>query len=848
MRSVHFFILFGAFAIVIWRARDIPLAGWRWPAVLGCHLAALAVLGAALWGPPRRRLQEVPRHVVYLVDRSASMDAAQRAWVARRIAALEALRPAQMPRAMAVFGSDARLAVPFSRERLTDAARVQHALEASAVDAAQTNLETALLFSAALLPPQQGGGIVLFSDGRETTGDAASMLSYLQRFSVGVFAQPPPAPGRAQAVWEVLSVPPVVQRGATVPVKLVVFNAASAAKAGQVTVAVQGVPMKRQRIVVRPGWQVVTVPLRALVRGTMAMEVQLDLPADRLSERRSAYTEVEGPPQLLFLAEQSESLPPLAQALKRRDMDLAVMRPSEFPQQAQPLGGYDAILAFNLPKSALSAGQVAALRSYLETSGGGLVTVGLGGALADELKHAAALDALLPVTFEPKGMQETKQRICFIMLIDRSASMLGPRIAATKRAAVELVKQLQPEDLVGVLAFDTEAYVVAEVQPARQIDAWLVEKLVKLRSTGGTDILPALAAAANRLEATGATTKHVILLSDGNTPFQKVAYDAMMKQFKDEKMTLSTIGIGPAFVNTDLLQWLAGSTGGSYYLMRRPEELPRLVVQDTQEQLGKLPFAEGYFRPVRSPSSDWFAEIDPWPSLRGFFTATAKPQARVDLTIDGGTGPEPLLARWTVGRGRVVSFLSDAHTRWSPEWIRWEAFEGVWAQVVRWAARPRLTEELFVWMDASRAAPSLMIEGMLDNPKAELLNAQGSQRTPLSLMQAGRWRWQAALEQVPSGWYQLVLESTQGQATVTAKRWVQVGTPPQGPELAGQPPHEALLRQIARATGGTYAMPNAALAPPTTTAHVAEPLFTWWLPLVILLLLLEVALRGSSML
>ena len=127
--------------------------------------------------------------------------------------------------------------------------------------------------------------------------------------------------------------------------------------------------------------------------------------------------------------------------------------------------------------------------------------------------------------------------------------MLGPGIAATKRGAVALVNQLAPEDLVGILAFDTQPYVVAEVQQAGQVGRSLVEKLVKLRSSGGTDIYPALAAAANRLELTGATVKHIILLSDGNTPFQRQAYHALVESFRLNGGTISTIGTRAAFIH-----------------------------------------------------------------------------------------------------------------------------------------------------------------------------------------------------------------------------------------------------------------------------------------------------------
>ena len=876
MNLPQLLLLLGSGGFVLWFGQRIPLTGWRKLLVIGCRMAAIGALSAALLGTARHRTAEIPRHLVYLVDRSTSIDASQQEWIARRIASLEALRPSQVDRALVAFGGEPAIIMPFSHERLTDPAAIQQALDQVDVRPGEPNLEAALLAIPGLLPPEHRGSVVLFSDGRETAGNVTGVASAIRRFGLEVFPISLPTFGEAKTVWEGLVVPPVVQRGSPVAIQLVVMNGASTPKQAHVAISMQGVEIKRRRVLLRPGWQVVNLEVPAIGRGTLELEVELTIPEEGRTERHRAYTEVEGEPRILWVAEQTPELPALAAALKRREMEIAITPPADLPIDAggqrdaggvrtHPLLDYDAVVLFNLPKSALSDPQVEVLRSYVEQFGGGLIMIGLGGDLAHEIQTLTPLDALLPLQFEPKGLQEAKRRICMILLIDRSASMLGPRIAATKRAAVAFVKQLAPEDLVGILAFDTKPYVVVEVQQAGQIDTSLVDKLVKLRSSGGTDIFPALMAAANRLELTDATLKHILLLSDGNTPFRKPAYDALVESFKEEQITVSTIGIGSAFINRDYLEWLATSTGGTYYPMRKLDELPQLIARDTQQELERLPFTEGHFQPSRSPTSDWFRETTEWPPLRGFLTTTAKSGSQVDLTVDGGDGPEPLLARWQRGRGRVVSFASDADRRWSPSWVRWPGFEGMWAQVVRWTMRPRMTEELFVWIDESPDVPRLVVEGLLHDPRGELVSADGNTTIPLALIQTGSWRWHASLEQVPSGWYQLALEaklpvekiepmrlgqvaaSAHDQPTVFVKRWVQVGTPPTTQEIAGQPPRESLLRHLARATSGAYDTPDLAMLPPTTTT-VTEPLLTWWLPIVIFALLVDIAIRGSSML
>lgn len=864
---------------VVWRSRAVPLAGWRRWLSIGCRIAVLMTLCAASWGAPRRRVVQVARSIVYLADHSASMDAAQRGWMARRIAALEALRPARVKAALISFGGEARLAASLGPGRLDDPRQIRRMLEGAAVAPAQTNLEAAVLYALERLPAANASapppasaapdapagsrgqvGVVVLSDGHQTAGEVSRILPAIRPLGVNLFPVAPPSSSPQTIVWEQLAVPPVARRGASVPVRLVVHNAASQRTAAEVAIGVQGIPVKRERVRLRPGWQVVTVAVPALRRGTLALDVQLSVPAHRLALRKPAYIEVEGPPQLLLVTDRTAALPALASALKRQGIDVAVARPGDLTDDPALLLDHDAVLLHQVPKSRLGHPQVEALRTYVERFGGGLIVVGLGGDVAAESTTPSALDALLPVAFEPKGLNEAKRRVCIVLLIDRSASMMGPRLSATKRAAVALVKQLQPEDLAGVFAFDTKPYVVAEVQPAGRISSTLVERLVQLRSTGGTDIYPALVTAADRLERSGAVVKHIILLSDGNTPFHQRGYAALLRALREAGTTVSTIGIGSAFINTDYLEFVATSTGGAFYLMRSLDELPQLIVRDAQSTLGRLPFAEGALQPSTTPTTDWFAGIGQWPPLRGYLTATARPRAQVDLVIrenaPGSTAlsgaaarPEshPLLARWSLGQGRVVAFTSDADTRWSPDWVRWPGFDAVWAQVARWAMRSHKTEELFVWVERTAHHARLVLEGRLEDPRMELRAADGkTPAVPLALIQTREARWEAPIEELANGWQHVLVESAASQ--VVARRWIEVGLPQARSEATGQPPDGALLRQIARATSGMYDAPDAALLPPTAPVSVAQPALTWWLPLVIVLLLIEIGVRGSSML
>lgn len=855
----------------------------RW-AVIGLRVAALACAWAALQGWALTRRASLPRHIVYLVDQSDSIDAAQTAWVARRIASLEAMRPAEVSRSVWTFGTQVQPVIERARQPLTDPQALVQQLRAAPIDHRATNIEAALL---AMHPATR---VVMFSDGRQTMGDAMTSLGALRRLGVELFPVVVPPSEPVGFTWEALTAPSVVPQGGAVPLSLAMRNATSQARRVDVTVRVGDVVLARRRYRLAPGWphvlpapptvearetgspagyqqgvgwQVLSISVPALETGSLGLDVEVSTgPKDEQAEHRTVYVQVEGRPRLLWVMDTPSILPLAATALQHRGIDVAVAMPHELPTAVGGWLDYDGVVLFQVAKSALTPPQVEVLEQYISRFGGGLVMVGIGGQLDDELKHEAPLDRLLPVTFEPKGAQESKRRVCIVLLIDRSNSMMGPRIAATKRAAVELVKQLQPEDLVGVLTFDVQPYVVLDVQQAGQAKQTVVERLVKLKAGGGTDIFPALLAGYERLQASGATVKHLVLLSDGNTNVNVKAYRALLEQFKDQQVSLSTMGIGGVMVNTELLQWMALSTGGTFYQLTDINELPQLMARDTQQVLGRLPFTEGYFKPMRAPQAEWLGEIESFPPMKGFFTTTAKPSAQVELEFPQPEIPSvPLLARWPIGLGRVAVFASDADTRWSGSWLQWEQFENVWAQLMRGIMRRSRLEQLFVWVEEEPAPAQVMLAGQLHQPSAELVmparpasselaGGPSGQTLPLALAPLGGGRWKASLAGVSSGWYQLtVRDAAEQEGSTFASHWIQVGHP--RADVTEQPglwPDEAFLRHLAQATGGAIDLPDAAFVPPTTWQTRSVPLRGWLLPIVLVLLLIEVAIRGKTML
>jgi Ca-activated chloride channel family protein len=105
--------------------------------------------------------------------------------------------------------------------------------------------------------------------------------------------------------------------------------------------------------------------------------------------------------------------------------------------------------------------------------------------------------------------RDTAQGRDVIVVLDRSGSMHGWKIAAARRAAARIVDSLAAQDRFTVLAFDT----VVECPPgldalsaASDRNRWLaVEWLARLEARGGTEMLQPLRAAATALASAPAT-------------------------------------------------------------------------------------------------------------------------------------------------------------------------------------------------------------------------------------------------------------------------------------------------------------------------------------------------------
>jgi Ca-activated chloride channel family protein len=827
---------------------------------LGFRLAAFVLLVLTLAGLAISvRLPNDRLSLIAAVDVSQSIDAQGRRWEQRYLDDVAAALAPGDELGVVAFAKEAKVIAPPAPPHTPDIGKVP--ITTSATDIGQ-GLETAM----ALFAPDAARRLLLISDGNETRGNSLAEIARARRSGVKVYAAVPPHVSAADLAVDKVAAPSLVAEASVFPLRVVLRNS-GVSRSGTLSLFVDGQAAGNQQLTLRPGLNAVEIPYRLSGVGTHRLRVQVAADDDPIpgNNYREMSVTVGGATRVLLVTPRSRSS--LARGLARKDITVATIKPADFPTQVDDLLSYHCVIFADVAADAFSRRKLDALERYIRDFGGGLIVAGGERTYGDPGFKRTALERMLPVTLEsPRPPRAGREALALVLLIDRSNSMgyrIGNRLersedesklAYAKRAALSVVQQLKDTDSAGVIAFDAEPFEVAPLRRLKENRKRLREDIPRLRPGGGTDFYDALESARTQLLASRARTKHVILLTDGDTNRAAADHYPLIAALAKAGISVTTIRIGDDTVNLKLLHDISNRTGGEFYHVEKIGTLPELLLKDTSKAQTQTPHHQERYTPRVAEVSQVLRGIrEGFPSLRGYAYSRSKPDADILLSVSSGGKKDPLLDVWQYGLGRVVAFTASLDDE-AESWVGWEAFGKFWSQLVHWSAQEHTRRDYALEVHRVDGRTTLRLHAFDDLDDGVLMARVFSDPdhwTDLALAPRAPREFDASLPPLPPGLYPLMVTKRSGTHEVDQRtELIQVPDHDEEPqeEFESDGPNLPLLHELASATGGAVNAPiRSIVGRAAGTRRVDYPLDWLFIPAAMLLFLADVGLRRTSL-
>jgi Ca-activated chloride channel family protein len=140
-------------------------------------------------------------------------------------------------------------------------------------------------------------------------------------------------------------------------------------------------------------------------------------------------------------------------------------------------------------------------------------------------------------------MANVRMPLNFALVLDRSGSMAGEKLRNMKEAVKHIIDQLEPNDIISLVTFETRTQLLAKAQPVH--DKTVLKRLVdKIDDGGGTVMAPAIYEGIRQVSTyyTPDRISRIILLTDGEATDKED--DSRIQADQAGSMGLPIIGLG----------------------------------------------------------------------------------------------------------------------------------------------------------------------------------------------------------------------------------------------------------------------------------------------------------------
>ena len=788
---------------------------------LAIKAVSLAAILIAL-AEPRLNISETKVAVAVLVDTSASVSAADLERASRIADTIANQR-----------GRNWMRVIPFARStRQLDRNESQKPwklLPTAGENGRATDIEAAIREAAAALPPGMVPRIALVSDGKQNKGSVARAAWQAQQLGIPIDTfslngRPEPA-----MHLESISLPSIAFTGEQFPIDVVV----STPKAGpaEVELAAEGRTLGKTQVQLAAGENPIRLHASLNTPGALDLAISIRSQGPQSETRFDQAVMLRQPKVLYVTGDNAANNSHLTSTLQAAQFD--VQRAGEF--NASNLSEYQLIIFDNWDLESIPAARKADIERYVK-QGGGLLVIGGERNMYVEGKEKVedALDRTLPAKLAPPRSPEGT---AVVLIIDKSSSMEGRKIELARLAAIGVVDNLRPIDLVGVLIFDNSFQWAVPMRRAE--DRTLIKRLISgITPDGGTQIAPALNEAYRRILPTNATYKHIVLLTDGIS--EEGDSMELSREAQSKRVTISTVGLGQD-VNRAYLEKVAQSAGGKSYFLNEPAGLEQILLRDVMEHTGTTAVEKAALAPKVVKPAEILDGVgmETAPALKGYVKFIAKPSAETILEVDR----DPLLSRWQYGLGRAAVFASDAKSRWAADWIDWKGYDKFWANLTRDLLPHAQAGEATVEYDSANG--DLVVDYRLGRDVEEPATVP-----EIFVFGPDKFERPIAVKKIADGTFRgrLQIGSREGLFRVRplaeSRAFPEAGLYRPEAELADYGSNQALLKQVSDFTGGRF-QPDPKALFDSGQRSIASTMQLWpaFLVLAIVLNLLELLLR-----
>jgi Ca-activated chloride channel homolog len=842
------FVLMGACVWIWWMyvAGYSGLPGRRAATAFVVRSLLVGVFALALAEPRAVRTSDL-LSVVYAIDLSDSIGEGSTEAALNFMSGTVTQKPERDQAGLVVFGRNAAAELPPRQAFPFDSGSVSIN---SHVDRGATNIEQALSLSAAMLPEENAGRIVLISDGAATEGSLSRILDDLKSRDIAVDVLPIQYDYSHEVWLERLDLPRFVKIGDNYEAVIVLSSLQKGS--GRLVVREQGQPISEQRVDFRAGKNRYVVPIKLREPGyyEYSATIETETGADHLKQNNTVlnYLYVKGEGRVMVVkdsAGKAQDWQSLVAALRAEQRLVDVRNAEQVPRDSLSLMPYDAVIFVNVAADAFDPVQFKAVHDAVRDLGVGFLMVGGGNSFGPGGYNKTPIEDVLPVT-----MDITKKKVlpkgALVIVLHTCEFPEGNTYA--KRVTKEAIRVLGSQDEAGVLAFmDGDSNWVFELTPVSQYDA-MVRKINAATPGDMLAFQPIMEAGYTALAKSDAAAKHIIVISDGDPqpPTPKLLQDC-----KAGSITISTVSIFPhGGVEVGTLQAMANLTGGKYYTTNDPEQLPSIFIKEAKS-LKRAMVQNKTFTPEVGFPSPVLKGLGALPPLHGYVLTTPKERLTeqiLDAHLPDDDSLDPVLARWKFGLGTTAAFTSDLSTNWGADWVGWEGYRAFVKQLMVDISRVQEEEHLRMWAYASGTQGVIVAEdfhpqNMFLEMQAQVAGPQDKSET-VSLRQIAPRRYQATFPLWGPGRYQVMAIGKSGDRTARTQGGFIVSYSPEYLRFRSNP---MVLDEIAEKTGGVVLKKDAAAEEIYQSRRhpkrSSRPIFDWFLTTLAVLLPLDVAFR-----